>query len=259
MMKKIIFFDVDNTIYNNTLGEIPAQTKILLQALSENPDVILGLATGRGLKKLEIIEDVLHYFTYKVLVNGAYVLKNNDIIYDLPIENKDIEEVLTFVKNHDLNIGMVGINSEAVNYWSDRVGFGMNEIHGMPPEVNEKFYLDHKVYQLWMFADLESEILEIATKMPKFRVFPWHKGGADFTYPYVNKAFGINQCLKNENNYQLICIGDGANDIEMIEIADIGIAMDNTRFTELKEKADHIAPHIYEDQLHDFFKKLNLI
>ncbi|BCR36357.1 HAD-IIB family hydrolase [Mariniplasma anaerobium] len=258
-MKKIIFFDVDNTIYNNDKGEIPAQTKILLHTLSKNPDVVLGLATGRGLKKLEIIEDVLPYFTYKVLVNGAYVLKDKDIIYDLPIKNEDIKEVLAFVKDHDLNIGMVGINDEAVNYWNDRIGFGMNEIHGLPPAVNEKFYIDHKVYQLWMFADLESEILEIAKEMPKFRVFPWHKGGADFTYPQVNKSFGIKQCLKYEKDYQLICIGDGANDIEMIEIADIGIAMDNTRFNELKEKADHIAPHIHEDQLHDFFKKLKLI
>lgn len=258
-MKRIIFFDVDNTIYNNTLGEIPAQTKILLQALSENPDVILGLATGRGLKKLEVIEDVLPYFTYKVLVNGAYVLKDKDIIFDLPIENKDIEEVLAVVNDHDLNIGMVGINAEAVNYWSDRVGFGMNEIHGLPPVVNEKFYIDTKVYQLWMFADLESEIFEIAKLMPKFRVFPWHKGGADFTYPHINKAFGIQQCLTYEHDYQLICIGDGSNDIQMIEIADIGIAMDNTRFNELKEKADHVAPHIHEDQLNDFFKKLNLI
>jgi hypothetical protein len=258
-MKRIIFFDVDNTIYNNASGEIPAQTKMLLQSLSENPEVVLGLATGRGLKKLEIIEDILPYFTYKVLVNGAYVLKHEIPIYDLPIKNKDIKEVLAFVKHHDLNIGMVGINEEAVNFWSDRVGFGMNEIHGLPPAVNENFYKDHKVYQLWMFADLESEILEIASHMPKFRVFPWHKGGADFTYPHVNKAFGINKCLKNEKDYQLICIGDGANDIQMIEMADIGIAMDNTRFSELKEKADHIAPHIHEDQLHDFFKKLNLI
>ena len=42
-------------------------------------------------------------------------------------------------------------------------------------------------------------------------------------------------------------------------MADIGIAMGNSRFFELKEKADHIAPHIELDQLYDFFKSLNLV
>lgn len=258
-MKKIIFFDVDNTIYNNTKGEIPAQTKRLLHELSLKPDVILGLATGRGLKKLEVIEDVLHYFKYKVLINGSYVMKNEAVIYDLPMETKDIIEVLKMIKGHDLNIGMVGVNDEAVNYWDDRVSYGLKALRGIFPKVDEKFYLKHKVYQLWMFADLESEILEVAKEMPKFSVFPWHKGGADFTYPHVNKSFGITKCLEHEKEYQLICVGDGANDIQMIDMADIGIAMDNTRFDQLKEKADHIAPHIHEDQLYDFFKKLNLV
>lgn len=258
-MKTIIFFDVDNTIYSSMTGKIPDQTYKLLKLLSEKEDVVLGLATGRGLKKLEIIEDTLHFFTYKVLVNGSYVLKNENVLYDMPMKNKDIIEVLNLTKGYDINIGMVGINDEAVNYWDDRVGYGMKALRGVFPKVNENFYKDQKVYQLWMFADSESLITDIASKLPKFRAIPWHKGGVDFTYPKMSKAFGIKVCLKNENDYRLISVGDGANDIEMIELADIGIAMDNTRFSELKEKADFIAPHIHEDQLYDFFKKLNLI
>ena len=49
-MKTIIFFDVDNTIYNNTLGLIPEQTKRLIFELSKKEDVILGLAGKRFIK-----------------------------------------------------------------------------------------------------------------------------------------------------------------------------------------------------------------
>jgi peptidyl-prolyl cis-trans isomerase B (cyclophilin B) len=258
-MKTVIFFDVDNTIYNSSKREIPKQTRLLLEQLSQRDDVVLGLATGRGLKKLEIIEDVLRCFKYKVLVNGAYVLRDQKIIYDMPMKTKDIIEVLEVTKGYDINIGMVGINDEAVNFWDDRVGYGMQALRGVFPKVNETFYLNNKVYQLWMFADSESLIFDIAKGQPKFRVIPWHKGGIDFTYPHMSKAFGIKKCLAFETDYRLICVGDGANDIEMIELADIGIAMDNTRFSDLKEKADYIAPHIHEDQLYDFFKKLNLV
>ena len=86
-MKTIIFFDVDNTIYNNTLGLIPLQTKRLLEELSKKEDIILGLATGRGIGKLEIIKDVLPFFTYKVLINGSIVYHHDEIIYDYPILN----------------------------------------------------------------------------------------------------------------------------------------------------------------------------
>jgi len=258
-MKTLIFFDVDNTLYNNALGHIPEETLKLLKVLHEKEDVILGLATGRGLKKLEIIKDVLHLFTYKVLINGSVVYKEDEMIFDQPILTEDILEVLELTKGHDFNVGMVGVFDEAVNYWDERVSYGMKALRGIFPKVDAEFYKKQKVYQLWMFADHESLILDMAKKMKKFVVYPWHKGGADFVYPHINKAFGIKKAMASEGDLRLICVGDGANDIQMIELADIGIAMDNTRFDELKEKADHIAPHISEDQLYQCFKDLKII
>ena len=258
-MRTIIFFDVDNTIYHNAKGEIPEQTKTLLKTLSLKENVVLGLATGRGLSKLSIIEEILPYFTYKVLVNGAYVLKNDEVILDMPLESSDIDEVLALIKNLELNVGMVGINSQAVNKWDKRVEIGLKTLRGVELDVNDHFHLNNKVYQLWMFADLETQLTEITKKIPKFRMFPWHQGGADFNHVDMNKSVGIKACLKDLEDYQLICIGDGANDVQMIEMADIGIVMGNSRFQNLIKKADHIAPRIDENQLHDFFRKLNLV
>ncbi|MDO9629245.1 MAG: HAD-IIB family hydrolase, partial [Acholeplasmataceae bacterium] len=123
-MKTIIFFDVDNTLYNNTLGMVPIQTEKLLKELFAKEDVILGLATGRGLKKLEIIQDLLALFTYKVLINGSVIYKHDEMIFELPIKNEDINEVLAITKGNDFNVGMVGIYDEAVNFWDERVSYG---------------------------------------------------------------------------------------------------------------------------------------
>ncbi|TNF07217.1 MAG: HAD family phosphatase [Bacillota bacterium] len=258
-MKTIIFFDVDNTIYHNASGRVPEQTKKLIEELSLHPDVTLGLATGRGLSKLDIISDVLPFFTYRVLINGSIVYKNNDIIYHFPISTADIEEALKITTGNEYNIGMVGMHDEAVNYWDERVEIGMKELRGKSPRVDDQFYKHNPIYQLWMFGDTEEKILDIAKQLPKFDVYPWHKGGADFIYPHINKAYGIEKVLEQDHFDRMICVGDGANDLKMIEMADVGIAMDNTRFIELKEKADHIAPHIELDQLYDFFKSIHLI
>jgi len=258
-MKTIIIFDVDNTIYSKTYKKVLPKTKKLIKTLYNNPDIELGVATGRGLKKLDVIDDILYMFKYKIVVNGAAVFVDEKMIFDEPIKIEDIKEVLALTKGKDFNIGMVGINDEAVNFWDDRIGYGMKALRGVFPKVDETFYLHTPVYQLWMFADYESKILEIAQKMNKFRVFPWHQGGADFTYPHINKAFGIKKALMDEHYDRLICIGDGYNDIEMLDYADIAIAMENTRFNELKEKATYIAPAIEKDELYDFFKSIDII
>lgn len=258
-MKKVIFFDVDNTIYNNTLGLIPEQTKKLIFELSKKEDVVLGLATGRGLSKLSIIEPILSCFTYKVLVNGGVVMKKDDIIYDAPIEKKDVEEVIKVATKEKLSVGMVGLYDDAVNIWDEKVEKGMTLLRGVAPKVDKDFYLKHPIYQLWLFGDHESTLLKMGERIPKFKSYPWHYGGADFTYAHINKSYGIKKVLEYEKDYQLICVGDGANDVMMIEMADIGIAMNNTRFPELKEKANHIAPHIMDDQLYTFFKSIHLI
>ncbi len=258
-MKTVIIFDVDNTIFSKKTGLIPSQTKKLLHELYQRDDIELGLATGRGLKKLEIIDEILDLFKYKILVNGSADFIDDTMVYDEPIKTEDIEHILKLTEGKDFNIGMVGINDEAVNYWDERVGYGMKALRGIFPKVDPLFYKHTPVYQLWVFADYETQICDLAEETEKFHVFPWHVGGADFTYPHINKAYGIKQVLKNQSYDRLICVGDGANDIQMIEYADIGIAMGNSRFEALKEKATYVAPDIDDDKLYDFFESIGLL
>lgn len=256
IIRTIIFFDVDNTIFSNAEGIVPEDTKRLLSELSQREDVSLGLATGRGNTKLSVIADVLGFFSYRVLINGAVVFKNDMIIYEQPIRPTDIEDVLASV---DCSVGMIGLESEAVNVFDEKVARGMQEIRGDVPVVDPLFHQKNKVYQMWIFTEQDADLAVIHNKLTRFSLYPWHKGGADFIYKHTNKADGIRRALAGETDYRLICVGDGANDVGMIEMADIGIAMANSRFAELKEKADHIAPHVLEHRLYAFFKTLNLI
>lgn len=56
----------------------------------------------------------------------------------------------------------------------------------------------------------------------------------------------------------VMAFGDGLNDIEMLTIAGVGVAMGNAH-QDLKAIADHVTLHIEEDGIYSFLKKAKLI
>ncbi len=64
----------------------------------------------------------------------------------------------------------------------------------------------------------------------------------------VDKAYGVSRLLQRigYSRSQMVCCGDGFNDLPMIEYAGMGVAMANAP-DELKEKADYVAPSCDED------------
>ena len=258
-MKKAYYFDLDNTLFFNDEGRILPNTLKLLYALRKQPNTILGLATGRSLEKLKIVKDILPLFDHMVLINGAMLYINGRLVHDTPISKEDIDFVLEILKDTNVNIGMVSEVEDAILYEDARVDHAMKTLRGIHPVVKSNFHETSSIYQLWIFADSDDDIKNISNQLTKFHCFPWHIGGADFIYPHVHKAAGI-QYLRALDPYDMmITVGDGLNDLSMIQLADIGIAMDNSRFDALKNEAQLIAPHIKDDLLFDFFIKEKLL
>jgi len=184
---------------------------------------------------------------------------NGKLVHDTPISKEDIDFVLEILKDTNVNIGMVSEVEDAILYEDARVDHAMKTLRGIHPVVKSNFHETSSIYQLWIFADSDDDIKNISNQLTKFHCFPWHIGGADFIYPHVHKAAGI-QYLRALDPYDMmITVGDGLNDVSMIQLADIGIAMDNSRFDALKNEAQLIAPHIKDDLLYDFFIKEKLL
>lgn len=254
-MKTFIFFDLDRTIYDTNKKAVPSETLKLLKKLKTFPNVYLGLATGRNVEKTKaIIPEIIDLFDYKIYINGAIAFDRDEQVLDFPISNNDVIKVLNKAQKNNASLGYVGSNSEYITNIDNEVKARLSTLEQELPKVLIDAYLKIKVYQLWLFTSKET-LLEHLIDDTNLQAFMWHTGGVDIIRKDVSKGIAITRLLKDYNDYQLITIGDGHNDISMIEIANIGIAMGNSTNLELKKKADYIAPNIGDNQLYDFFMK----
>ena len=76
----------------------------------------------------------------------------------------------------------------------------------------------------------------------------------------INKATGMERYLKAVGiaREDSIAVGDGPNDLQMMEYAGIGIAMGNAR-EEVKERADMVTSSINNDGIYRAFETLGLL
>jgi Cof subfamily protein (haloacid dehalogenase superfamily) len=257
--KKIIFFDIDGTLYDPSVGVLES-TKEGIRLLLENGHIpvictgrtrsmiskeitdlgFLGIIAGAG-TYVEYEGKVLHHSLLKVASdnellklfkdnNVHYIVEGPDYVYYDPTDTSiEYEAVKGIVQSFDaskvkpLPEGEYTYNKYVINSKPD-------DIHHIIPYLEEHFDLIcHETF------------IELAQKG-------------------YNKAVGISKMIeylniKKENTY---AFGDSTNDIEMLEFVEYGIAMGNSYQTVL-ENAKYKTKSIIEDGIYYGLKEFNLI
>ena len=119
-----------------------------------------------------------------------------------------------------------------------------------PPVVDPKRALDpeHPVFMLIPVMSMEESLL-LEKELPDCDLVRWSDGlSFDLTKKCVSKVSGIDAVLSSYGfqPQEAAAIGDGWNDIGMLQHCGLGIAMGNAK-EECKSAADYICPSIHED------------
>ena len=260
MNKKILFFDVDSTLFSHKTNSVPQSAIDAIKIAKKNGHIIV-LATGRSklLTATLGIFDVID-FDYFVTINGTLVIdKNDNIIFSLPCNKKSVDDVLSIVDKHQLNVCFISKDDYYLYKDEDkRSHLGYDPLHIIVPPKKE--YTGEDIYQLNLFCEDEylNEFLEKTGDFLSYSKL--NDYGYDVYAKGQTKATGIKHLIEylNIDKKDTIAFGDGHNDREMIEFCEIGVAMGNA-LQKVKEVSDYITDDIENDGIYKAMKYLKLI
>lgn len=251
MTIKLVAIDLDGTLLNEE-HKISPEVKQAIQA-ARQAGVKIVICTGRPfpgatafLKELDLSADDDYVITY----NGGLVQ-----------EVKSGKVVVRHMMDHDDYLTLQAAAQEAGSHFhaihnegiftpnSDISEYSVREAYliGLPLFYRKPEDMDPSViYNKMMMIDKEPVLEAAISRLPKFL---WDKytilRSEPFFLEVLNKQASKGTAVKdlaellNIPRESVMALGDGGNDVDMIEWAGIGVAMDNAR-DEVKAVADHI-------------------
>ena len=258
MNKKFIFLDLDGTIIDHGHNGILPSTIYAINELQKNGHEVI-IATGRPPALFFGVDKKLNVNSY-IAANGAIVVHNGKIILSESINRKLIDQLITFSIENRIDLGFESQTHFCLfSHNTDLPEKFCEAFHLTVPEVLPNHYLDNEIYQMVLFYSGKD-----------FKKFEDKFRGLWFNY---SNPYGLDVNIENYlkdaglrafhdilgiSQNDMIAVGDGFNDISMIEYAGIGVAMGNAK-SDVKKRADIVAERIEENGLYKVFVKLGLI
>ena len=254
---KIVFFDIDGTLFKLHTNEMSPKTLETLQKLRAN-GIKICIATGRspmGLPKFEGIEFDA-YLTY----NGSYCYADDATIFSNSLTKDDVRQILINAKKMDKPV-TVALKSEMSSNGLDADLEHYMAVENLDLNVSDDFEdkVKDEVYQV-MLACCPEEYAAILENVNQAKIATWWDKAVDIIPANGGKGMGIAAMLEHYglDKSEALAFGDGNNDIEMLEIVGTGVAMGNAS-DDLKAVADDICGDVAEDGIYHYCVEKKLI
>lgn len=259
MKYKVIALDVDGTLVNSQLVITP-RVKDALMRVQRDYGMRVIIASGRptaGIRQLAEELELARYSGYLLPFNGGQLFNARALdepIASVSLPDSLIPELYNLAQEHGLNILTYSATEILTERLDDpnvqkEMGFTV-----MPSRQVEDFVRD--VPKNLPKCLIVGEPHEITAVEPIARerfkgvadVFQSDPSFLEIVPAGVNKGEALKKLLErlDYDKSELIAVGDSFNDIEMIQLAGLGVAMGNAREA-VKSCADYVTKSNNED------------
>lgn len=258
MQYQVLVLDLDGTLTNSKKEITPPTRQALLEIQKDGRIVVL--ASGRPINGVAPLAKELEmdkYGGYMLSFNGARITKcsTGQVIYNRTIPREVIRPIWEYIRSFP-GLDIISYNDTQIlsgiapNRYVE-IESGINSMEIVPVEDFPSF-LDFPVNKLLCAGD--ADILETLIEPLKqkyhgllniYRSEPYF---LEIMPRNIDKAASLQKLLNSIGLTadQMICCGDGYNDLSMIEYAGLGVAMENAQPL-IKESADFITRSNDED------------
>lgn len=256
MDKKIIFFDIDNTIYNRQLG-ISNKTKEAIKLLKQNGHMAF-ISTGRPMSMVRIFLNI--GFDGVNAACGNYIIFHNELLFNNEIDDKIVNEIIRLSEQNDIDIAFEGKDALFTNKRKSSNPFLMFDL-----DFEVKDWAKEKVKANKLSLDLANrdKFNKIKPYLSKYFTITEITGEEDFIELVpkgYNKATGIKYIIEYlnipwQNTY---AFGDSENDLDMMKYVCNSVAMGNA-VEQIKNVSKYITDTIFNEGVYKGLKMLELI
>ena len=243
---KLIIFDVDGTLVDDD-QKLCLKTIKVIQSL-QRKNVLVSLATGKIFPSVRQVVDNLGIQAPLILSNGALLQQpNREIIFSSYLKREILQTILDNYRGYDADLALfthanIYIKKETYNTNHIRIcGEKMEEI-GSWVNIEDQFPTVCKA--LLVNRRDEEEMLRLKELLvnklgDKVTLSAGTSNTIEVMSAGVSKGTGLGDLSKflNIKLENVMAFGDQINDISMLEIAGISVAVDNA-IDEVKKMVD---------------------
>lgn len=247
----LIAIDVDGTLLTDNYTITPRTKRAIWQA--KEMGMIVTLATGRSPSSCYPIVEELGLNDPLITHNGAVIVdpltKKASRMIGFAVQ--DMQEVIHYCRKNQLHFDLNGAFDLYIESLTPSAEKMYKKFYMKPIVVDDIFNLDEQIVKFTIFAEseqLDQIYADLVRLGGQWRIIRSGENFIDIIHPNATKGAALRYILNQYNldAEEVIAFGNYFNDLEMLQLVGLGVAMENSP-EELKQMADRVTKTNNED------------